>query len=160
MFTGDSEKVAMKVATRLGIDDVRAQMLPEEKLRALERLVKDGRVVAMVGDGINDAPALARAHVGIAMGNAGTAVAVEAADVVILHDDLSRISEMIVLSRKTMRVIRGDIAIWMVTNLVGFYFVFDSVFGPALAAFYNFATDFLPLVPSVTLFSHRAPRAK
>ena len=160
MFTGDSEKVAMKVAARLGIDDVRSQMLPEEKLRALERLVKDGRVVAMVGDGINDAPALARAHVGIAMGNAGTAVAVEAADVVILHDDLSRISEMIVLSRKTMRVIRGDIAIWMVTNLVGFYFVFDSVFGPALAAFYNFATDFLPLVPSVTLFSRRTSRTK
>ena len=91
---------------------------------------------------------------------AGTDPGTSSLDVVILHDDLARIPEMIRLGRKTMKVIRSDIAIWCATNLVGFYFVFDSVFDPALAAFYNFATDFLPLIPSVTLFSRGSTRKK
>lgn len=151
MFTGDNEGAARAVCDSLGITEFRAGMKPEDKLSEIEALSKKG-MVGMVGDGINDAPALTRADVGIAMGQGGTAVAVEAADVVILSDNLARLPEMIRLSRKTFAVIQGDTVIWVVSNLVGFTLVFTSVLGPALAAFYNFATDFFPLINSARLF--------
>ncbi|MFA6909132.1 MAG: cation-translocating P-type ATPase [Patescibacteria group bacterium] len=151
ILTGDNPHVAQRVASTLGITDVRASMTPESKYRALEELSKLGPL-AMVGDGINDAPALARADVGIAMGGGGTAVAVETADVVILTDDLERIPEMIELGRQTRSVIKGDIVTWCVSNAVGFALVFTGVLGPILAAVYNFATDFLPILNSARLF--------
>jgi heavy metal translocating P-type ATPase len=151
MFTGDNEQVAKRVSTALGVTDYRAAMSPEDKLRAVETLDAP-HPVGMVGDGINDAPTLARADLGIAMGGGGTAVAVEAADVVILTDDLSRLPEMIRLGRRTRSVIRGDMLIWFVSNMIGFALVFTGIAGPALAAFYNFATDFFPLINSSRLF--------
>lgn len=151
MFTGDEPKTAADIASRLGIAEYRAGMKPEEKMRALEELAKEG-VVAMIGDGINDAPSLARADVGIAMGGGGTAVAVEAADVVILTDDLSRLPEMVLLGRETRSVVRADMLIWVLTNALGFALVLTGIAGPAFAAAYNFATDFLPLVNSSRLF--------
>ncbi|MBI2036864.1 MAG: cation-translocating P-type ATPase [Candidatus Liptonbacteria bacterium] len=154
MFTGDNEAVARRVADALGLRQYRAAMKPEDKLRELEVLLKDGPV-AMVGDGVNDAPALARADVGIAMGGGGSAVAVEAADVVILTDDLSRLPEAIELGRRTLSVIKGDIVIWALSNAVGFALVLAGIAGPALAAFYNFATDFFPLLNSARLFRRR-----
>jgi heavy metal translocating P-type ATPase len=153
MYTGDNEVAAKRIGKALGIKKIKAEMKPEDKLKSLERIRE--RPVAMVGDGINDAPALARADVGIAMGRGGTAIASEAADVVVLTDNLSRLPEMISLSRKTMSVIRWDIVIWTVSNLFGFWLVLSGFAGPAIASFYNFATDFLPLLNSVRLF--RAP---
>ncbi len=153
MFTGDNEKVAGEVARTLGIKDVRASMIPEEKLDALERLAnKKTGIVGMVGDGVNDAPALARADIGIAMGSGGTAVAVEAADVVITTDNLLRLPEMVKLSRRTLSVIHSDIWIWGISNALGFALVLFGWIGPALAAFYNFAADFFPLINSSRLF--------
>ena len=153
IFTGDTEPEARRIAETLGITHVRAHMKPEDKLRELGRITS--RPVAMVGDGINDAPALARADVGIAMGRNGTAIASEAADAVVLTDDLNRLPEMITLSRLTMRVIRSDIVIWALSNIAGFALVLTGVAGPSLAAFYNFATDFLPLINSSRLFRIR-----
>lgn len=155
MFTGDNPKVAADVARSLGIEEFRASMSPEEKLLALEKVEQESGPIGMVGDGINDAPALARADVGIAMGGAGTAVAVEAADAVVLSDDLGRIPEIVTLGRKTLSVIKGDIIIWFFTNAIGFTLVFLGVFGPALAAFYNFITDFFPLLNSTRLFREK-----
>ena len=152
MFTGDNRKVAQSVCQTLGITEYEADMKPESKLDQLAKLSKEG-AVGMIGDGINDAPALARADVGIAMGGEGTAVAVEAADVVILTDDLSRLPEVINLGRRTISVIRGDIVIWAVTNAIGFALVLSGFAGLSIAAFYNFATDFLPLFNSTRLFS-------
>lgn len=152
MFTGDNESAAEKTANALGIKEFHAGMSPEDKLRELELLEKESGPVCVIGDGINDAPALARADIGIAMGGAGMAVAVEAADAIILIDNLSRVPEMILLGRKTMSVIKGDAIIWFLSNVIGFAFVFLGLFGPALAAFYNFATDFLPLINSSRLF--------
>lgn len=151
IFTGDTEEIAADVAADLGITEFRAAMKPEDKLRELEKLGKEG-LVAMVGDGINDAPSLARADVGIALGAGGTAVAVEAADIVILTDNLERIGEMFRLSRRASLVIRGDIIIWLISNIVGFTLVFIGVADPVFAAFYNFATDFLPLINSSRIF--------
>ncbi len=151
MFTGDNVATAAYIASQLGIEEFRASMTPEQKLRELETLTRQ-HVVGMVGDGINDAPALSRAHVGIAMGNTGTAVAVESADIVILSDDLSRIPEMVILARSVQSVVRGDIVIWLITNALGFWLVLSGIAGPVLAAFYNFITDFLPPLNSARLF--------
>jgi len=154
MFTGDNERTAQRIASLMGISQVRAKMDPEQKLRELELL--QPKPVAMVGDGINDAPALARADVGIAMGKGGTAIASEAADVIILTDDLSRLADLIRLGRRTISVIHWDVFIWGLSNVVGFTLVLTGVAGPALAAFYNFATDFLPLINSSRLFRGKA----
>lgn len=151
MFTGDTPEVAGKISAQLGIINYEASMVPEDKLTHLESWIKDKPVV-MVGDGVNDAPALARANVGIAMGGKGTAVAVETADIVILTDDLSRIPELVVLGRDVFTVIQGNIIIWIVTNIVGFILVYTGIFGPVAAAFYNFIGDFLPIINSAKLF--------
>ncbi|OGG08922.1 hypothetical protein A2154_02980 [Candidatus Gottesmanbacteria bacterium RBG_16_43_7] len=154
MFTGDREDVASSIARGLGIDEYESSMRPEEKLDRLEKYLKDGKV-AMVGDGVNDAPALARADVGIAMGIRGTPVAVETADIVILTDDLNRIPEMMLLGRQTFSVIRWDIILWVLSNAVGFGLVFTGIVGPVLAATYNFLTDFLPIANSIRLYKKR-----
>lgn len=151
MLTGDNVSVAQDVSAQLGITEFRAGMTPEGKLLELEKLAKEGKL-AMVGDGVNDAPALARADTGIAMGSGGTAVAVETANIIILTDELDRIPEMIVLARRTVSVVNLDMIIWAVTNIVGVGLVFTGIAGPVFAAIYNFATDFLPLLNSARLF--------
>ncbi|MDR5684487.1 MAG: HAD-IC family P-type ATPase, partial [Armatimonadota bacterium] len=108
LLTGDHREVAEAVAEQLGIDDVRAGMLPEEKAEAVRALTRDG-VVVMVGDGVNDAPALASAHVGVAMGAAGTDAAMETADVVLMGDALGRLPYVVSLSRRTRRTIQESL---------------------------------------------------
>lgn len=111
MLTGDREVVAERVAAELNIDQYRASLLPEDKVNALEEFLSDGKSckVAFVGDGINDAPVLARADVGIAMGALGSDAAIEAADIVLMNDDLHKISDAILLSRRTRRIVIENI---------------------------------------------------
>lgn len=111
MLTGDNVATARAIASQAGIDDARANLLPEDKLAAVEEMQKQYGYVAMTGDGINDAPALARSDIGFAMGGAGTDIAMEAADVVIMNDDLRRIPEAIRLSRKTQTILWQNIAL-------------------------------------------------
>jgi len=111
MLTGDNQATAQTIARQAGIDDARGNLLPEDKLTAIEDLQTRYGATAMTGDGINDAPALARANVGIAMGAAGTDTAMEAADVVIMNDDLRRIPELIRLSRRTRSVLWQNIVL-------------------------------------------------
>ncbi len=101
MLTGDNERVAAAVAEEVGIDDYRAELLPEDKQAVIEEYREDGHVVAMVGDGINDAPSLATADIGIAMGAAGTDTAIETADMALMADDLERIPYAVALSKAT-----------------------------------------------------------
>jgi Cd2+/Zn2+-exporting ATPase len=108
MLTGDAEPVARAVASQTGVDDFRAELLPEDKLNAIRELQATGPV-AMVGDGVNDAPALAAANVGIAMGAAGSDVALETADVALMADDLDHLPTAIGHSRRTMRIIRQNV---------------------------------------------------
>ena len=112
MLTGDRQDVAEAVAARLGIDEVRAQLLPQDKVTEVERLLageKDGGRLAFVGDGINDAPVLTRADVGIAMGAMGSDAAIEAADVVLMDDRPSKIAQAMRVARKTMRIVWQNI---------------------------------------------------
>jgi Cu+-exporting ATPase len=118
MLTGDNHTTAMAVAAKLGIDDVRADVLPSEKREVVRQLQHEGRIVAMAGDGINDAPALAEAAVGIAMGT-GTDVAIESAGVTLLQGDLRGIVRARRLSRGTMKNIRQNLFLAFVYNAVG-----------------------------------------
>ncbi|MDH4027835.1 MAG: HAD-IC family P-type ATPase, partial [Nitrospirota bacterium] len=114
MLTGDNQRVASALAGKTGIDEYHAGLLPEDKVKVIEKLTRKYHSVAMVGDGVNDAPALAAAGVGIAMGTAGSDVAIETADIALMHDDLSRIGYLVSLSRKTMFVVKQNIAVSIV----------------------------------------------
>jgi len=110
MLTGDNPHLAGAIAREAGIDEVRAGLLPEDKVRAVRQLRDEFGDIAMVGDGVNDAPALAQATVGIAMGAGGTDMALETADVVLMSDDLSRLPFLIRLSQRTLGIVRANIA--------------------------------------------------
>jgi len=111
MLTGDNEQVAQRIADAVGVDEVRAELLPEQKVDIVKELVARYEHVAMVGDGVNDAPALATATIGVAMGGAGTDVALETADLVLMSDDLSKIPYALGLSRATRRTLIANLVI-------------------------------------------------
>ncbi|HET6672562.1 MAG TPA: cation-translocating P-type ATPase [Agromyces sp.] len=118
MLTGDTRRVAENVAAEVGVDEVHAQLLPEDKLEVVERLQAAGHTVAMVGDGVNDAPALATADIGVAMGVAGTGVAIETADIALMKDDLLKLPQAVSLARRTVGAMRQNIAIALITVVV------------------------------------------
>lgn len=134
MLTGDNEATARAVAEDAGVDDVRAGLLPEEKVAAVEGLVAEYGTVAMVGDGVNDAPALARATFGVAMGAAGTDAAIETADVALMSDDLGKLPWLIRHSRRTMSVIRQNVtfslavkAVFMILTFGGYCSLWTAI---------------------------------
>jgi Cu+-exporting ATPase len=133
LVTGDREETARAVAGALGIDEVRAGVLPEDKAAVIEELQHNGRTVGMVGDGINDAPALARADVGIALGT-GTDVALETAPVAILSEDLRAVPGAVRLGRGTLRVIRQNLAWAFGYNVIGIPLAAFGLLDPMIAA--------------------------
>jgi len=121
MLTGDNEGTAKAVSSKIGIDKYYASLLPEDKVKILDRLFDISEHVAMVGDGVNDAPALARSNLGIAMGSAGSDVAIETADIALMHDDISKVNYLINLSKRTMSIVRQNFSVsilikWFICN--------------------------------------------
>lgn len=150
LLTGDIKPVAESVARRLAISEYEAELLPESKLARVKALVASGRVVAMVGDGINDAPALAAASVGVAMGS-GTDVARESADVVLLGNDLAKFAETLDIARWTRRIIWQNFAGTIGIDLVGIILAAAGLLDPTLAAFIHVASEMTFILNSARL---------
>lgn len=168
MLTGDNERTARAIGRQLGIDEVVAEVMPEDKIRKIEELKAQGHITGMVGDGINDAPALAAAHVGIAIGS-GTDVAMESADIVLMHDDIMDVPTAIDLSRKTIRNIKQNLFWAFIYNVVGIpvamgllYLITrdpDLLLNPMIAAFAMSMSSVSVLTNALRLRGYKAPTA-
>jgi Cd2+/Zn2+-exporting ATPase len=151
MLTGDNRVVAEALGRQLGIDEVRAELLPQEKQQAVAELVRREGQVAMVGDGVNDAPALATATVGVAMGAAGTDVALETADVVLMADDLDKLAYVIELSRRTRRVVIQNLTFALAVIVLLVLSTFSGVMTLPVGVFGHEGSTVLVLLNSLRL---------
>lgn len=152
MLTGDNRATAEIVAAGLAIDEVRADLMPEDKVNAIAELQQQGFRVAMIGDGVNDAPALARADVGIAMGGGGTQAALEAADIALMTDDLSKIVAARAIARRAYRTIQENLFVGVgVVHVLGITAALLGWIGPIQAAFLHLGPDILVFLNSVKL---------
>jgi heavy metal translocating P-type ATPase len=150
LLTGDTQAAATAVASSLGISEVVAECLPEDKLSRVQDLVTEGRVVAMLGDGINDAPALTQASVGVAMGS-GTDVARESADVVLLGNDLVRFVDALMIAQRTRRIIWQNFVGTVTVDAVGIVLAGLGFLNPLLAAFIHVASEMVFILNSARL---------
>lgn len=152
MLTGDNEITAKHVADLVGITDFRANLLPEDKIRIVKELQLQGAKVAMVGDGINDAPALVQANIGIAMGAMGTEAAMEAADIVLMQDKLEKIARVRAISKRAFRTIKENIIVGVgVVHITGITLVLLKIIGPVEAAAIHLLPDALVFLNSIKL---------
>lgn len=150
LLTGDAEAVGTAVARQLGIDEVACGLLPDEKLERVRTLRRSGHSVAMVGDGVNDAPALVEATVGIAMGT-GTAVALESADIVLIGSDLSKLVETVRIARKCRRIIMQNFGGTLAVDALGILLAAMGVLNPLLAAFIHVTSELAFILNSTRL---------
>jgi cation-transporting P-type ATPase C len=155
MLTGDHPDIATVVAGELGIDEWRAEVLPEDKLEVVRQLQEEGYIVGVVGDGINDAPALAAANIGIAMGLAGTDVAVETADVALANDDLNRLLDVGDLGARAVEVIRQNYGMSIAVNAAGLLIGAGGALSPVLAAILHNASSVAVVANSSRLIRYR-----
>jgi heavy metal translocating P-type ATPase len=156
MLTGDSRSAADAIARELGIEEVQAGLMPEDKVKAIAALVNQGYRVAMVGDGVNDAPALARADVGIAMGARGTQAALDAADVALITDDLNKIVTARAIARRAYRTIQENLFVGVgVVHVLGITAALAGWIGPIQAAILHLGPDVLVFINSVKLIHVR-----
>ncbi len=152
MLTGDNKATAEVVAEGLGVDEVRADLMPEDKVKAIAEFQKQGFRVAMIGDGVNDAPALAQADVGIAMGGGGTQAALEAADIALMTDDLAKIVGARAIARRAYRTIQENLLVGVgVVHVLGITAALLGWIGPIQAAFLHLGPDILVFVNSIKL---------
>lgn len=152
MLTGDNEATAKHVSNQIGITDYRANLLPEDKIRIVKELQTQGSKIAMVGDGINDAPALVQANIGIAMGAMGTEAAMEAADIVLMQDKLEKIELARKISKRAFRTIKENIIAGVgVVHAIGITLVLLKILGPIEAAAIHLLPDTLVFINSIKL---------
>ena len=159
MLTGDNTRTAQAIAAHLGIDDARGDLLPEDKLHAIDALLEEFGHVGMVGDGINDAPALARSSIGFAMGAAGADAAIETADVALMQDDLRKLPEFVRLSRATGAILKQNIAFAIGIKVVFFALAMASVATLWMAVFADVGASLLVVANGLRLLRFRAKGA-
>lgn len=151
MLTGDNQRTANAIAAALGIRHVMSRLLPEDKVAKVKELTAEGKKVLMVGDGINDAPALAQAHVGVAMGAMGSDAAIEAADVALMRDEWKHIPEAVRIGRDTFSVIKQNLALGIAFNIIGITLASTGILTPAMAAVAHVMPDVLVFLNSSRL---------
>lgn len=159
LITGDNPRTAERIAQELGIDQFYAEVLPQDKLNIIRALQAQGKKVAFVGDGVNDAPALAAAEVGIAMGLAGTDVALETADIGLMADEIERIPQIIALSRQALRVIRQNVIFSMSMNVIAVVLGGFGIIGPVAGALMHEASALPVLANSARLINTTIPKS-
>jgi Cd2+/Zn2+-exporting ATPase/Cu+-exporting ATPase len=155
LLTGDNERTARVLADRLGVE-YRAELLPEDKIAVVRELQAQGHAVLMVGDGVNDAPALAQADVGVAMGVAGTDAALEAADVALMRDDWRAVPHAVRIGRRTFRVIQQNLALGVLYNVIGMTLAASGILPPVAAAAGQSIPDLLIMLSSARLLRGQA----
>ena len=155
LLTGDSSETAESIGRELGVDESRGNLLPEQKVEKIRELLRAGRKVAMVGDGVNDAPALAEATVGIAMGQ-GTDVALETADVTLMTSDLSRLVEVLAISKRCYRVIMFNFWGTIGVDAIGIVLAFFGMLAPIIAALIHVGSELAFILNSARLFRQQS----
>ncbi|MDE2518343.1 MAG: cation-translocating P-type ATPase [Methanocorpusculum sp.] len=151
LLTGDNQAAAARIAAAAGISDVHAECLPSGKLEMIDRYQEDGIRAAMIGDGVNDAPALKRAFAGVAMGGIGSDIAVDAADVVLVRDDLRYIPHLFDLAKKVMQTIRINLALALLLNFAAIVLAVTGIIGPILGALIHNVGSVLVIINSALL---------
>lgn len=158
MLTGDNEGTAKKIAQQTGVDRYFAELLPKDKVNAVNQLQQEGKLVAMVGDGINDAPALATANLGIAMGGAGTDTAMETADIVLMADNLEKLPHTMKLSRKAMQIIKQNIWFSILVKVIALVLIFPGWLTLWIAVMSDTGAALLVILNSMRLLALKANR--
>ena len=155
LLTGDHQNAANYIAGQLGIDQVRAGCLPEDKLNWIDESQRAGSQVCMIGDGINDAPALKKAYVGIAMGGVGSDIAVDAADIALVSDDIGELPHLLRLSRRMMRTIKCNLTFSMALNFAAILLAISGVLNPVVGALVHNAGSVVVIIHSALLLKWR-----
>lgn len=160
LLTGDNDNAAAKIASEAGIKEVHSNCLPGDKLRYIEEYESEGAPCCMVGDGINDAPSLKRAYVGIAMGGVGSDIAVDAADIVLINDEVKEFPHLIALAKRMMRTIKQNLTFSMTLNFIAIALAITGVLNPVVGALVHNAGSVIVIVNSAILLSWKYSRAK
>jgi Cd2+/Zn2+-exporting ATPase/Cu+-exporting ATPase len=158
LLTGDNERTAEAQATALRLS-YRAELLPEDKIRIVKEYQAQGHTVVMIGDGVNDAPALAQADVGIAMGVMGSDIALEAAHVALMREDWNLVPDLFAIAKRTMRVVKMNLTFTIVYNLLGLSLAAFGILPPILAAAAQSLPDLGILANSSRMLHHKLPTA-
>ena len=151
LLTGDHENAASFIAGSLGISDVTANCLPEDKLSYIDAMQTKGDSVCMIGDGINDAPALKKANVGIAMGGVGSDIAVDAADIALVDDEIRELPHLLALSKRMMTTIKTNLTFSMTLNFLAITLAITGLLGPVIGALVHNAGSILVIINSAFL---------
>ena len=155
LLTGDGERAASSIAAQLDIRDMKANCLPEDKLNYISALQRSGSDVCMIGDGVNDAPALKKANVGIAMGSVGSDIAVDAADIALVDDEIKELPHIFALSRRMMTTIKINLSFSMALNFIAITLAITGLLGPVIGALVHNAGSVLVIINSALLLNWR-----
>ena len=153
LLTGDNRNAARHIAEQLDMEEVRAECLPEDKLTYIDQAQKNNQQVCMIGDGINDAPALKKAHVGVAMGGIGSDIAVDAADIALVNDEIRELPHLLGLAKRMMRVIKGNLTFSMTLNFVAIVLAMTGILNPVVGALVHNAGSVFVIINSAFLLT-------